>query len=68
MRTGEVVSAMRAEGFDLTPGYLDFLIRERHLHRPGCDAAGYVWTDPDVQRLKSILCRRNRGPNERRWR
>ena len=62
MRTRDLVSALRSEGFAVTPAYLDFLIRERHLDRPNRDAVGYVWSDPDIQRVRSLLFRRNRGP------
>ena len=62
MRTGEAVLTLRAEGFDLTPGYLDFLIREQHFLPPLQVTAGYAWELPDLERLRSVLRRRNRGP------
>ena len=62
MRTGEVVSALQAEGFDLTPGYLGFLIRERHVFQPARDKAGYLWEVADLDRLRGALRRRGRKP------
>ena len=32
-----------AEGYDVGPGYVDFLMREGHVFRPARDAAGYLW-------------------------
>ena len=65
MRTGEVVAVMRAEGFELTPGYLDFLIRERHVPPPERNRAGYIWAKADIDRLRGALRRRGRGPAKR---
>ncbi len=62
MRTGAVIATLRQEGFDLTPGYLDYVLRERHLIPPERNGVGYVWEKADVDRLRSVLRRRGRGP------
>ncbi len=62
MRTGEVVEILRKQGFEVTPGYLDFLFRELHLPRPPLRGSRLDWRQADVQRLKAVLARRGRAP------
>ena len=64
VRTGEMIEVLRTEGFNITPAYLDFLLRERHFLPPVKTAAGYEWGAPDLARLRSVLRRRNRGPQQ----
>jgi hypothetical protein len=63
MSTVGAVNLLRSEGFLVSPGYVAWALRERHVpppeHRVGL---AYVWEEADVQRLRSFLIRRNRGP------
>lgn len=63
--TSEVVDMLRAEGFDVYPGYVQSLIRERVLPAPDKFSGLFIWREPDVDRLRSELRRRDRGPAER---
>lgn len=61
--TVDVVDLLRSEGFSLSPGYVAWALRERHIPSPESRVGlAYLWMDPDVQRLRSFLYRRNRGP------
>jgi len=62
--THELIDELRAAGFDLTPAYVSYLIRERILAEPERIGRTLVWTDADAARLKSVLRRRGRGPDE----
>lgn len=65
--TADVVRQLRREGFELSFGYLQYLVREG-LFGPPQERVGvvFVWSEPDIQRLRSVLVRRGRGPcNER---
>jgi hypothetical protein len=65
LSTRDVVESLRREGFDLSIGYLQFLWRERHLLRPDARFGdAFAWTDADVDRLRSVLRRRGRGPQQ----
>ena len=61
--TSEVVGRLRAEGFQVTSGYLGYLLRECPILRPatrvGCL---FVWQPADVERLKAALTERRRIP------
>ena len=58
-----VVDSLRSEGFSLSPGYVAWILRERHIPQPDNRIGlAYMWTDADVQRLRSELLRRGRGP------
>ncbi|MFO7958725.1 MAG: hypothetical protein R6V05_14760 [Candidatus Brocadiia bacterium] len=62
-RTREVIDRLRDEGYSVSPGYLQYLLRERILRAPSERFAGaYVWREPDIDRLRSVLKRRERGP------
>ena len=61
--TVDVIDGLRAEGFAVTRTYLGFLVRDRWLPAPESGPGGaFIWTDADVQRLRSLLHRRGRGP------
>ena len=61
--TQDVLDALRAEGFRVSSAYLAWLLRDRWLESPEKAPGGaFVWTDADVQRLRSLLVRRRRGP------
>lgn len=61
--TSEINDTLSAQGFDVYPGYIQSLIRERVLPAPEKGPGGaFFWHDADVDRLKSILRRRGRGP------
>ena len=61
--TVDVVDSLRSEGFSLSPGYVAWALRERHIPPPDSRIGlAYVWTEADEQRLRSFLRRRGRGP------
>ena len=60
--TRAVVDGLRGQGFDVGLGYVNFLIRERHIPSPGRIGSNLAWSDGDIQRLRSVLTRRGRGP------
>jgi len=65
MHTSDVIRRLRSEGYDITPGYLDFLFRERHLPRPPPkDGPHLRWAKADMDRLRSVLKHRGRGPRD----
>ena len=65
-RTREVIDRLRNEGYSVSPGYLQYLLRERILRAPSERFGGaYVWRELDIERLRSVLKRRERGPGER---
>jgi len=63
--TSQVIRQARQEDYLVTPTYVGYLIRDGILpaleRGPG---GAYLWTDADVERLRSILRRRGRGPSE----
>ena len=61
----ELVDNLRDDGWDVSHGYVMSLIRERHLPAPPKGPGGaFVWQEADIDRLESILRRRDRGPVE----
>ena len=63
--TSGVVDHLRSQGWDLSPGYVHSLIRERVLPAPELGPGRvYIWTQADIDRLVSVLRRRGRGPVE----
>lgn len=60
--TGQVISKLRTDGFEITPAYLGFLLQSRHVPEPERILGRFLWRAPDVDRLRSVLIRRNRGP------
>ena len=61
--TTAVVDGLRAEGFQVNVGYVQWVLRDRHIAMPEKGPGGVlIWTDADVQRLRSFLLRRGRGP------
>ena len=61
--TTAVVDQFRAEGFRCNVGYVQWVLRDRHIAMPEKGPGGvFIWTDADVQRLRSFLYRRGRGP------
>jgi hypothetical protein len=58
-----MVDALTAEGYQVTRTYIAWAIRDRHIHEPERGPGGcFLWSDADVDRLKSFLVRMNRGP------
>ncbi|GAH51374.1 unnamed protein product, partial [marine sediment metagenome] len=53
MRNGQMIQKMRDEGFNVTRGYVDFLLRERHLPRPTIAGPLLDWRAADLDRLRS---------------
>ena len=63
--TTAVVDRLRAEGFRVNIGYVQWALRDRHVPMPEKGPGGVlIWSGADVDRLKSFLYRRNRGPGE----
>lgn len=61
--TSAVVDMLRAQGFRVSAGYVQYALRERLIAQPERGAGGcLLWGDGDVARLKSLLYRRARGP------
>lgn len=61
--TGQAVAQLRKEGFKVTYSYAAYLLRERIVAPPAAKLGfGYVWEEADIQRLRSVLIRRGRGP------
>ena len=63
--TSALVDRLRDEGFEVYPGYVHSLVRERAIapppKGPGC---AFIWQPADVDRLRYELARRGRGPAE----
>jgi len=62
--TSDVVERLRAEGCDVCPSYVTYLTRDGILHPPAKVLGRLLWTEPDIDRLRSELRRRGRGPVE----
>ena len=62
LSTGQVISTLRADGFEITPAYLGFLLQSRHVLEPERILGRFLWRPADIDRLRSVLVRRNRGP------
>jgi hypothetical protein len=61
--TKEVVDALTAQGYLITRTYLAWIIRDRHVPEPQRGPGScFLWSEGDVDRLKSFLKRMNRGP------
>ena len=61
--TSEVLDRLRAEGFEVSVGYLQYLLRERIIPAPQQRVgSAFVWEDEDEQRLRRELIKRGRGP------
>ena len=63
LTTSGVVDRLRGEGWQITVGYLAYLLRECPLLRPETRAGQlYLWQPADIERLKVALRDRGRGP------
>jgi hypothetical protein len=61
-RTREVIDRLQNEDYAVSPGYLQYLLRERILCPPSERFGGaYIWQESDIERLRSVLRRRGRG-------
>ena len=61
--TTAVVDGLRAEGFRVTVGYVQWALRDRHVPTPAKGPGGaLMWEEADVQRLRGFLHRRGRDP------
>lgn len=61
--TTEVVRQLKRLGYELTPAYVNYLMREGILPQPPKGPGGVLcWGQADIDRLRSILRRRGRGP------
>jgi len=63
MTTSQLIERLQAQGYQITPGYLSYLLREQTILKPN-ERAGllYLWQPADVDRLKAELQHRGRGP------
>lgn len=62
LSTEQVICQLEAEGFDVTWGYIQFLMRERHLKPPERVGRALIWGQQDIERLKILLRKRGRLP------
>ena len=61
----EVTDELRKEGYLVNCSYVQFLLRDRHIPTPPKGPGGcLVWSESDVQRLRGVLLRRGRGPQD----
>ena len=61
--TTAVVDGLRAEGFRVNVGYVQWALRDQHIPTPEKGPGGaLIWTEADARRLRSFLYRRGRGP------
>lgn|GEM_PF-3969482 len=61
--TSELVERLRSEGYQVTSGYLGYLLRECPILRPETRVGLlFVWQPADVARLKAALTERGRSP------
>ncbi len=61
--TSELVASLRSEGFEVSHSYLAYLLRERIVAAPPKGPGGVLlWEREDVERVRSELLRRDRGP------
>ena len=58
--TREVCADLRAQGFEVSPSYVDFLTREGHLPEPAKFNGVRVWDRDHIEFLESALRRRGR--------
>lgn len=65
--TSDILDRLRSQGYRVSVGYLQYLLRERIVPTPEERVGGVlVWEEADIDRLKHTLIRRNRGPAETR--
>jgi hypothetical protein len=63
LTSSEVVGLLSAQGYRLSSGYLGYLVRENRLLRPETKAGTiFLWLPADIERLRSVLHERDRGP------
>jgi hypothetical protein len=63
LSSSDLVAQLQSEGFQVTAGYLSYLLREHTVLRPDERLSGlFVWSPADVDRLKAALRERDRGP------
>ena len=63
--TTSVVDGLRSQGYDVTVGYVQWLLRDRIIAAPMKGPGGVLlWRPGDVARLQAELVRRGRGPEE----
>ncbi|MEW6359296.1 MAG: hypothetical protein AB1696_23375 [Planctomycetota bacterium] len=58
--TGQAIELLRGDGWpDLSPGYVEYLLREGHIAPPAKVGHFRLWTESDIDRLRSFLMRRD---------
>ena len=61
--TSALVQELRAEGFDVGPAYLSFMLRESAIPKPPKGPGGALaWEPMHEARLRAELARRGRAP------
>ena len=58
--TSRVIDRLRAEGYQVTSSYVEFLRRERHIPEPDRVGNALCWSQSDVDALEAELRRRGR--------
>ena len=62
LRTRDVLGRLRRAGYRVSPGYLQYLLREGIVAPPETTfGRALVWEEPDIDRLRWALERRGRG-------
>ena len=63
--TSEMLDKLREEGYRVSMGYLQYLLRERFVEPPTQKIGGnFVWTEQHVEDVRTILERKGRGPSD----
>lgn len=61
--TTAVIDRLRSQGYDVSVGYVQWLLRDRIIATPMKGPGGVLlWRPGDVRRLQDELARRGRGP------
>ena len=63
--TAQIVDDLRNDGYDVSCGYVAYILRERVIALPQEIGGIWLWEQADVDRLCGELRRRGRGPEQR---
>jgi len=63
--TTAVIDRLRSQGYEVSTGYVQWLLRDRIIASPIKGPGGVLlWRPADAARLQAELIRRGRGPTE----
>jgi len=63
--TTAVIDRLRSQGYEVSTGYVQWLLRDRIIATPMKGPGGVLlWRSGDVARLQSELARRGRAPTQ----